>query len=200
MNKAAAILQRPELTMPDLEAAHLRAAYERAKVILEYGAGGSTVMAAEMPGKTVFSIETDQGWVDMMTSWFDQNPSPSQPEIIWSNIGTTKAWGRPANERHWREYAKYSLEFWSLEGIPHPDVMLVDGRFRAGCILAAAFRCTQPMTVLVDDYARRDSYHAVEKLVGAPRLIGRMAEFQITPTPIPSEHLLEIISLIQDPY
>lgn len=200
MAQPAAILQRPELTLPETEAAHLRATYERAEVILEYGVGGSTVMAAEMAGKTITSIETDQLWVDTLNAWFAQNPGKSTPDIIWANIGPTKAWGRPAGEEYWKEFSKYPLEIWALEDVPHPDVVLVDGRFRAGCVLATAFRCARPVTVLVDDYKRRESYHAVEKYVGAPRLIGRMAEFEITPTPIPSEHLLEIISLIQDPY
>lgn len=194
------IIPRPELTMPDVEAAHLCAAYAEASVILEYGVGGSTIMAAEMAGKTITSIETDQLWVDTLNNWFEQNPCPSSPDIIWANIGKTKAWGRPVNEDSWREYAKYPLEIWSLEDIPHPDVVLVDGRFRAGCVLATAFHCKRETRVLVDDYSRRSSYHAIEKILGAPRLVGRLAEFEITPTPIPAEHLLEIISLIQDPY
>ncbi len=186
--------------MPDSEAAHLRSAYVAADVILEYGVGGSTVMAAELANKTITSVETDQLWVDTLTDWFAQNPCPSMPDIIWANIGPTKAWGRPATEKYWKNYAKYSLEIWSLEGLPHPDVVLVDGRFRAGCVLATAFNCTRNTRVLVDDYARRSSYHAVEDIVGAPRLIGRMAEFDITPTPIPAKNLLEIITLMQDPY
>ena len=196
---AVEVIPRPELTMPAAEAALLRAA-SAADVILEYGVGGSTVMAVEMAGKTITSLETDQLWVDALNGWFEQNPCKSSPDIVWANIGPTKAWGRPANDEHWNEYAKYPLEIWSLNEIPRPDVVLVDGRFRAGCVLATAFNCTQKTRVLVDDYMRRPSYHRVEKYVGAPRLVGRMAEFEITPTPIPAEHLLEIITLMQDPY
>lgn len=197
---ATAIIPRPEVTLPEQEAAHLRAAYESADVILEYGVGGSTVMAAEMAGKTITSIETDQLWVDALQGWFKQNPGKSTPDIIWANIGPTKAWGRPASEKDWKEFAKYPLGIWSLQDVPHPDVVLVDGRFRAGCVLATAFNCTRAVTVLVDDYKRRNSYHAIEPIVGTPRLIGRMAEFKITPTAIPAERLLDIISLMQDPY
>lgn len=186
--------------MPDGEAAHLRAAYGAADVILEFGVGGSTAMAAEIVGKTIASVETDQFWVDALNEWFEHNPAKSKPDIIWANIGPTKAWGRPKTENHWKDYAKYPLEIWSLEGLPNPDVVLVDGRFRAGCILATAFQIRKPTRVLVDDYEHRTSYHAVEKIVGAPRLIGRMAEFEIIPTPIPASHLLEIITLMQDPY
>ena len=199
MNDLASI-PRPELTMPESEAAHLREAYAAADVILEYGVGGSTVMAAEMAGKTITSVETDQLWVQTLQDWFKQNPCKSTPDIIWANIGPTKAWGRPKDETQWKDFAKYPLDIWMLEDAPHPDVVLVDGRFRAGCVLATAFNCKRDTRVLVDDYKRRDSYHGIEKIVGTPRLIGRMAEFEITPTPIPAEHLLEIITLMQDPY
>lgn len=200
MNVAVPIISRPELTMPDAEAAHVRDAYTQADVILEYGVGGSTVLAAEIEGKTITSVETDKVWVDMIAKWFAQNKVASQPDVIWANIGKTKEWGRPTDESQWKEYAKYPLQIWSLEDLVHPDVVLVDGRFRAGCVLATAFNCSRKTRVLVDDYERRPSYHAVEKIVGRPKLIGRMAEFELTPTPIPTEHLLEIISLMQDPY
>ena len=55
--------QRPVLTLPPAEAEALRAAYAIADVILEYGSGGSTALAAEMPGKTVFSVESDAAWL-----------------------------------------------------------------------------------------------------------------------------------------
>lgn len=200
MKPATVISQRPELTLPDKEAALLREHYKRAGSILEYGAGGSTVMASEMADKHIMTVETDQAWVAAMEAWFADHPGKSPVDLIWANIGKTKAWGRPANEEGWRDYAKYPLEIWSLEGIPHPEIVLVDGRFRVGCILATAFRCSQPVTVLVDDYARRASYHVVEELIGAPKMTGRMAEFTVTPTPIPSDRLLDIISYMQDPY
>jgi len=153
-----------------------------------------------MAGKRGVSGETDGVWVDAMQDWFRQNPPQSTIDIIWANIGKTRAWGRPADESQWREFAKYPLEIWDLLDLPHPDVVLIDGRFRAGCILATAFRCKRGVRVLVDDYPNRPSYHRVEKYVGKPELIGRLAEFQITPTPIPAENLLEIITIMQEPY
>lgn len=199
MNEIAAIIQRPELTLPKREAGHLRAAFEAAEVILEYGIGGSTVMAAEMPGKTITSIETDKKWVDKLQGWFDQNPCQSTPDIIWANIGETKEWGRPADDAQLAKYPRYSLDIWQLSDFIHPDVAFIDGRFRAACVLAIAFNCKCTTRVFVDDYKARGNYHVIEKYVGAPRLIGRMAEFEINPTPIPAMQLLEIITLMQDP-
>ena len=86
MTDATTIISRPELTMPDREAAHLRAVYASAAVILEYGVGGSTIMASEMAGKTITSVETDQSWVETINSWVAQNPVKSVPDVILANI------------------------------------------------------------------------------------------------------------------
>ena len=151
--------ERPELTLPEAEATRLTAAYEAAGVILEYGSGGSTVMAAEMPGTAVFAVESDADWAEMMRGWFAANPPAegSSVEMIWSDIGPTREWGYPADRSGWRRYARYPLEVWDRGDFRQPDVVLVDGRFRTGCALAAAFRSVRPVTVFVDDYRRRGS-------------------------------------------
>ena len=124
-------ITRPELTLPEAEAARLRAAYSEARVVLEYGSGGSTIMAAEKPGTRVFSVESDKDWAQMMRAWFADNPPAegSQVDVIWSDIGETKEWGHPKNKRNYLRFARYPLEIWDLNEFEQPDVVLVDGRF-----------------------------------------------------------------------
>jgi hypothetical protein len=194
-------LTRPELTMPEAEGAALRAAYQAAEVILEYGSGGSTVMASEMPGKQVFAVESDAAWARMMDDWFAHaEPAPgTSVEVIWADIGRTKEWGYPATDEGWQRYAHYPLAVWDRPGFRQPDVILVDGRFRTGCAMAAALRSKRPVTVLVDDYPKRKQYHRIEKFIGAPELTGRLARFEVTPMPVPAENLLEIIAMMTRP-
>lgn len=196
-----ATMERPELTLPDAEAARLREAYADAEVILEYGSGGSTVMAAEMPGKWVLSVESSEDWAKMMQVWFQQNP-PSKGtkiEVLWSDIGPTKEWGYPTDlERHTR-FARYPLAVWGMKRFRQPDVVLVDGRFRAGCALATAFNTQKPVPVFVDDYKRRKHYHRIESFLGAPRLHGRMAEFTVSPMALPQDRLLDVIEMMTRP-
>lgn len=195
----AAPITRPELTMPEPEAALLRAAYEGASVILEYGSGGSTVMAAENPGKKVLTVESDRDWAQMMRRWFAANPPAegSEVDIIWSDIGATKAWGHPVDDSEWRRYARYPLEVWHLPEFAQPDVVLVDGRFRQGCALATAFLTQRPVDLFFDDYVQRTHYHKVEDYLGPPEITGRMAHFRVTPQPIPPARLLQVIKLMQ---
>ena len=73
----AQTLARPELTLPTAEAEWLRDAYGRAGSILEYGSGGSTVMASELADKVIHSVESDRDWAGMMSAWFAENPAVS---------------------------------------------------------------------------------------------------------------------------
>lgn len=201
MTNAQSII-RPKLTMPPTEADALRAAYAMADVILEYGSGGSTLLAAEMPGKTVTSVESDRDWVQMMQDWFEHAPpaAGSKAEILWADIGATKEWGHPKSRKGWRRYAGYPLGVWSRVGFVQPDVVLVDGRFRTGCALASAFNTAKPVKLLFDDYKPRKHYHRIEEFLGRPgQMHGRMAEFEVKPMPVPAERLLQVIEMMTQP-
>jgi hypothetical protein len=91
-------------------------------------------------------------------------------------------WGMPAytgrTARRVRRWANYPAAPWRyLQSInQHPDLVLVDGRFRAACVLESLLNL-QPMSgwqILVDDYAGRPHYHVVERFCDM-RLVGRMA-------------------------
>ncbi|MCM2562224.1 hypothetical protein M8756_08660 [Lutimaribacter sp. EGI FJ00015] len=177
----------------------VRAAYGRADVILEYGSGGSTVLGAEM-GKRVLSVESDQDWAKMMRDWFTQNPPEGEVDIIWSDIGPTKEWGHPVDDRAWKRFARYPLEVWDMPEFAHPDVVLVDGRFRVGCALAAAYRITRPVGLYFDDYVPRKRFHEVEEFIGPPaEIAGRMARFELRPQAIPPDRLLRMVQLMTRP-
>lgn len=196
---AAPVISRPELTMPEAEAAALRAAYAGASAILEYGSGGSTAMAGEMTGKRIVSVESDRAWVEMMEGWFAANPPASPVKMIHADVGPTKDWGHPVDDRAWRRFPGYPLDVWESGAAGAPDVVLVDGRFRVGCALATAFHTTRPVMLYFDDYAPRKQYHVVEEVLGPPERIGRMARFQVKPTPLPVARLTWVMRMMTRP-
>jgi hypothetical protein len=186
--------QAPELTLPEEEAGAVRRAYEAADVILEYGSGGSTVLAAGLPGKTVFSVESDEAWADGLEDWFVLNPPLAKSVLVYhADIGPTKRWGRPATDEFWQLYPDYALSIWSHPNFVHPDVVLIDGRFRAACFLAVQFQITRPVTVYWDDYTSRAGYHEVERYGKPVAMFGRMAQFDLKPRSIPSGDLAWIL-------
>lgn len=191
-------VDRPVLTFPQAEAEALGAAYRAASVILEYGSGGSTVLASDM-GKTVFSVESDKGWLAQMQLWFDGQKPKGRVVLHHGDIGPTGKWGMPKAPRSFRNWPRYALSVWERPDFEQPDVVLVDGRFRPACLMATAFRTRRPVRVFFDDYAGRPSYHAVEEMFRPVALHGRMAEFHLDPTPIPVDRLDWIISLFLRP-
>lgn len=171
----------PQLSFPEEEATVLERHYRAANVILEYGSGGSTVLASRMPGKLVFSVESDRRWALDLQCRIDMAALPSPAILYPVNIGLTAEWGRPVNENGWRCYHRYPTAVWAEPWFRHPDLILIDGRLRPACFVAACLRIKRPVTLLFDDYRDRKSYHVVEELVKPKRLVGRMAEFRLEP-------------------
>lgn len=194
---ASGAIDEPVLTLPPAEAGAVRAAYEAAEVILEYGSGGSTVMAARMAGKHVTSVESDGDWAEMMRTWLKQNPTASKVEIVHGDIGPTGDWGYPKKTDNYQAFPAYIFKPWQRRGFRQPDVVLVDGRFRAGCMLAVAALTRAPVTLLVDDYIDRAFYHRAEEIIGAPdEMIGRMARFSLKPRDtLPADALEALVTL-----
>jgi hypothetical protein len=184
------------LTLPEAEADFLRDAYGRATTILEYGSGGSTVLAAEL-GKPVVSVESDKAWADRLAAHLAG--LSDQAAVHHVDIGPTKSWGRPRDTSGATRYHLYALSVWDREDLGDPDLVLIDGRFRAACLAAVMLRATRPTTVLFDDYADRPYYHDVEKLARKEQTVGRMARFTVTPGPIPATMLTQVIGWFSDP-
>ncbi len=191
-------VERPFLTLPEAEAEALAAAYARADVILEYGSGGSTALALDL-GKTVISVESDAQWCANMQAWATGHPNKARLTLHHANIGPTKKWGAPDGTAAFRRFPDYALSVWDLPGFAHPDVVLIDGRFRPACLLATAFRINRPVTVLFDDYAERDVYHGIQQMFQPTALHGRMAEFAVQPTAFPSDRLSWVMSWFLKP-
>lgn len=186
---------RFKLTLPAAEAAILKAAYKRADVILEYGSGGSTVLAAEL-GRTVFSVESDKDWAERIAAHLQ--PISDKAVIHYANIGPTGEWGVPLKARKHRSFPSYALSVWDRPDFVEPDLVLVDGRFRASCLVAVMLRATRPVTILFDDYKDRRYYHGVERLARLEEIVGRMARFTVTPGAIPPEMVTQAIGWFSD--
>ncbi|MGV8986339.1 MAG: hypothetical protein ACOH2H_08665 [Cypionkella sp.] len=186
----------PRLTIPSDEADMLRATYKGVGVILEYGSGGSTLLAAESASTAVITVESDRMWFLKMGAWFKANSMPVPVILHHGDIGPTPKWGFAAKSDCWRSY---SLSVWDRKDFQHPNMVLVDGRFDLAWILATMFRNSRPVRVLCDDYVMRTSYHRIETLVGPPEMSGRMAAFTFTPQEFPIAQMGRIMSALASP-
>ncbi len=184
------------LTFEPKERRWITKLYQNAETILEYGSGGSTVLAAEL-GKTVFSVESDQDWADRMAGHVAT--ISDRAHVHWADVGPTGPWGVPMKPREFRKFHEYALSVWDRPDFVQPDLVLIDGRFRAACLVAVMMRSAKPVTVLFDDYLKRRYYHGVEGLARKEEMVGRMARFTVTPGAIPPEMATQAIGWFTDP-
>ena len=184
------------LTFGPAESDFLCRYYEAADTILEYGSGGSSVLAAEL-GRTVYSVESDKAWAERLAA----HVAPISPKahVHFADIGPTGAWGVPTKAREYRKFPGYALSVWDRPDFIQPDLVLIDGRFRAACLVAVLLRAKRPTTVLFDDYRKRGYYHGVEHLARKEEMVGRMARFTVTPGAIPPDMVTQAIGWFTDP-
>ena len=187
------------LTLPDQEAEALERAYASARVVLEYGSGGSTFLALRSGAEFVMSVESDKAWSERIGAALGAEFPADRFLVHHADIGPTGPWGRPAGSGAYRRFHLYATGIWDRPGFRHPDVVLIDGRFRVACFLAAMIRCTRPVTVLFDDYIDRKYYHWIEELIPRDELTGRMARFTVCPQSLPPEQLTRFAGAFTDP-
>lgn len=151
---------------------------------LEFGMGGSTVLAA-MHGVRFVSVDSDPYFMRAVRKKIKDNghDDPERQSFIHGDVGPTEAWGTPvlhratpARVQRWRRYI--DAPWAAMKDKPGPYLVLVDGRFRVACALAAAKNLDAAQTqILIDDYTEREHYRAVERHLELRRRCGRMALF-----------------------
>lgn len=168
---------------------------------LEFGAGGSTVLAAKSGVETVYSVESDLSWALATRLKAEQLGSNTNITIHYVNIGPTKEWGWPSNEDYKYKWPDYSQSIFTLlfRACARPDLILINGRFRIACFLTSLAYSSRGARILFDDYYDRPHYHVVERFLKPAARAGRMAEFVVDSTANFDGIFFEINKYICDP-
>jgi hypothetical protein len=150
---------------------------------LEYGSGGSTVVAARLNQRFV-SVETDRRYLKSVRKTIG-SPSPNQ-RLVYAHIGLTGLWGSPVRTKrlttqrlkHWTDYLEAPWQFMGPD--ESPDLILIDGRFRVAATLTCCAHLLESsdVSILVDDYVERPHYHVIEKYATLTATVGGMAIFR----------------------
>lgn len=190
----------PVVTLPAGVQDFVTAEYAAAGTILEYGSGGSTVIAARSGART-FTVESDADWGRNVERWLAENGLAANVTLHHADIGSTGKWGRPQRKRfgHTLRYLRYPTSVWDRPGFVHPDVILIDGRFRAACFLEAMSRIERPTRLLFDDYAGRAYRETVERFQKPARMVERMAVFDLEPRPLSALERVQTLRARLDP-
>lgn len=169
-------------TMPQACIEFLIEKLRQSKTYVEYGTGGSTIIASKLVQGDIISVENDSYWLESVVNKVNlekNNESFFHP--IYINIGETKEWGYPVSDKSYKDYWRYPTDAWvkCQDLKKSPDLILIDGRFRKACFLAALLNLRFPCVILFDDYSDRPHYHSIEKFLKPSKFINRMAVFEI---------------------
>lgn len=171
--------------MPHMDAEALAFFEERLRVtqcLLEYGAGGSTRLAARRGVPRILSVESDPAFGQAVAAAQRQEPGERAFELFTPDLGPTGAWGFPTDPTTCQRWPLYATRPWERLARRQwvPDLILVDGRFRVACFLASLLQARPGAVILFDDYAsRRKQYGAAERHLPISRMAGRAAVFEV---------------------
>lgn len=144
--------------MTEAECALFTSYLEKAKAVLEFGAGGSTALAGRLGVPHVVSVESDKAWLDMLAGQPDLKNVTFVPLHV--DIGPTGAWGFPSDKATAASWPAYYSAVWSkLDRAP--DLILVDGRFRVACALSCVLNAKPGTVIIVHDFWNRPEYHVI---------------------------------------
>jgi hypothetical protein len=175
---------------PDFDAKGLEYFTERVgrcRMYLEYGAGGSTVIAARKAG-SLLTVDNDRAFLEGVRRKIEREIPGARAEYIHVDTGLTSRWGTPvfttrtrSRVSAWRQYPAAPWERLKTQPArgPLPDLILIDGRFRVACALLCLRRLSgnAEFEILVDDYDGRPFYGEIAKHAELLFLRGRMAVF-----------------------
>lgn len=151
---------------------------------LEYGAGGSTMLAAQLGVPRIHSVESDSDFLDAVANSVARSGSKSQFNPHYVDIGPTKEWGYPVDHGAVARWPNYSLQVWDAlqaQGIL-PNLVLVDGRFRVACALATILHGHEGTIIFLDDYVgREEKYQAIGRYARLEEIVGIAAIFRTVP-------------------
>jgi len=153
-----------------------------ARTVIEYGTGGSTLLALGAGVSRLVSVETDLGWIGKLREMPAIAEAERQGRLIFVHvdIGPVGKWGKPIDGSGAARYATYASAPWSHCHVP--DVVFVDGRFRVACALETVLQSVGNTKIAFHDFWKRPQYHVVLPFVECIDRVDSLAVFKrLTP-------------------
>ena len=166
------------IAMTDAERALFEKLLSSATSYLEFGSGGSTILASRTPTLNRATC------VESSNEYFNDQVLPDPDvqkaveskklEVMLVDIGPTADWGFPVDKSSRKKWVNYAES--PFRNDSSYDLVLVDGRFRVACALQALFHATPDTIIAFHDYWNRHQYHVVEQFF---ELVERVDNFAI---------------------
>jgi hypothetical protein len=176
----------PDLAAPAMSPARVDAlstALAHAKFYLEFGMGGSTVLAARVGVPQVIAVDSSPNWVQYVSQQIALlGAMRGDVRLLHADLGPVGDWGYPRGSDKLVNWHAYYHGPWRAvrDTGSQPDLVLIDGRFRVACFLYSLTQLAEGSTILWDDYTNRPEYHSVERFLKPAAHYDEMAEFRVT--------------------
>jgi protein O-GlcNAc transferase len=163
------------------EVAFLKEHMLKAESYLEFGSGRSTSLAASIKSiRHIASVESDPQFVrDHVLSHpeIQHAVTANRLSFCYVRIGPTGMWGHPRDKTEFHMWPNYPLgqlqaRSWNL--------ILVDGRFRVACCLAAGLESPRDIPILLHDFYRPE-YHYVLNFMERVAQVDTLIQLRLRP-------------------
>jgi len=180
----------------------LRQEMAKASSYLEFGIGGSTLLAAEVGIHRIVSVDSDQAWVRKIDEKIALNRPQFDIELIHCDIGQTRDWGFPVDREHITNWPQYFIQPWQrfLSRHETPDLIYIDGRFRVACALFSLLnlhlhrsRVVKTARILIHDFSDRPYYDKILEFASVVAVINTLVVVEPLPGVSQSRMLQDLL-------
>jgi hypothetical protein len=167
---------KPRMTERELEL--FRSFVRHARNYVEFGAGGSTCVAAPLVSKSIISVDSSEEWLQKVAEICAAEPAWIQPTLLFVDIGPLGAWGAPADSSARDRWPSYHEKVWDIPGAPEADLYMVDGRFRIACFMQSLLHARAGSLITMHDFTLRPDYAVVAEVADQIASVDTLAVFR----------------------
>ncbi len=175
--------------MSAAEAALFLSFVRNSRNYVEFGTGGSTVVASKHVKNSILSVDSSREWLDQVRA--ASASSQIKPELIFIDIGPTGDWGVPIDASTKSRWPDYHSAIWKIPHSATADLYFVDGRFRVACFAQIVLHCNPTAIIGIHDFSSRPNYHCVREIAREIATAGDISFFHPLPKKEAAEAMLQ---------
>ena len=141
----------------------------------EFGLGKTTNWVLKNTNCSVIAVDSSKEWIQVVKKNISNSKNLERVNFKWFDLGEIGDWGTPLSYEKYDNISKYINSIWTSDC--HPDLVLIDGRFRVACFLNTLLKSEIGTKIIFDDYTNRKHYHIVEKFLQPVEIYKRQALF-----------------------
>ena len=146
-----------------------------AKKYGEFGVGKTTNWVFKNTNCSIICVDSSKEWIQVVKNNISNRNSLDRINFKWFDLGEIGDWGTPLSYNKHVNISKYINSIWTTNC--HPDLVLIDGRFRVACFLNTLLKSEVGTKIIFDDYTNRKYYHIIEDIIKPVEKYKRQALF-----------------------